>query len=54
MDRKFGFYVLLGVVIGSVFGIGFGSANGNIHLGLGIGILSCVFIVWFLAVANLP
>jgi uncharacterized membrane protein YgaE (UPF0421/DUF939 family) len=54
MDKKYGFYVLLGVVIGIVFGIGFGSANGNVPLGLGIGILTGVFAVWFLAAANLP
>lgn len=54
MDKKFGYYVLLGLFIGSVFGIGLGSANGNTYLGLGMGVLIGVFIGWFLAVADLP
>ena len=42
MDKKFGYIVLLGLLIGAVFGMGIGSANGNPVLGIGIGALAGV------------
>ena len=53
MDKRFGYYVLLGLLIGAVFGQGLGSANENTFLGLGIGALVGVFLGWFIAAAVL-
>ena len=51
MDRKFGYYIVLGLLIGVVFGIGMGAASGNTIWGIGLGALFGVFIGWFIAVA---
>ena len=53
MDKRFGYYVVLGLLIGAVFGSGIGSANGNTFLGVGIGALVGVFLGWFIAAAAL-
>jgi uncharacterized protein YcfJ len=53
MDRKFGYYIVLGLLVGAVFGSGLGAANGNAILGNGIGALAGVFIGWFVAAAVL-
>ncbi|GIK42944.1 MAG: hypothetical protein BroJett011_67770 [Chloroflexota bacterium] len=53
MERKFGYYILLGLVIGVVFGMGLGAANGNAIWGIWLGALGGVFIGWFIAVAAL-
>jgi hypothetical protein len=53
MDKRFGYYVLLGLLIGNVFGLGYAAANGNTFLGLWMGALIGVFTGWFLAAANL-
>ena len=52
MDKKFGYYVLLGLLIGAVYGAGLDTSNGNIFLGLWIGVLIGVFIGWFFAIAD--
>jgi uncharacterized protein YcfJ len=51
MERKFGIYVFLGLLIGALFGTGLGAANGNPILGIGGGALAGVFIGWFIAAA---
>ena len=51
MERKFGYYIVLGLLIGVVFGMGLGTANGNTIWGIGLGALFGVFIGWFVAVA---
>ena len=51
MERKIGYYSFLGLVIGTVFGLGLGAANGNTIWGIGFGALFGVFIGWFVAVA---
>ncbi|HET9908222.1 MAG TPA: hypothetical protein VFQ23_16340 [Anaerolineales bacterium] len=53
MDKKFTFYILLGLVIGAFFGQGIGATNGNAFLGLGIGALIGVCIGWFLSAIDL-
>jgi uncharacterized protein YcfJ len=53
MDRRFGYYIVLGLLVGAVFGFGLGAANGNAILGIGIGALAGVFIGWFVAAAVL-
>lgn len=53
MDRKFGYYIILGLVIGVLFGMGVGAMSGNAILGIGVGALIGVFIGWFLAAAVL-
>lgn len=53
MDRKFGYFIVLGLVIGIVFGMGVGAANGDSLLGIGLGALSGVFIGWFVSAATL-
>ncbi len=49
MDRRFGYFVLLGVAIGALFGTGIGAANGNALIGLGEGAVAGVFLGWFVA-----
>ncbi len=51
MDRKFSYYIVLGLMIGIVFGMGLGAANGNTLFGIGLGALFGVFIGWFVAAA---
>jgi hypothetical protein len=34
LDDKFGYYIIVGLLTGTVFGLGFGAANGNHLLGL--------------------
>jgi hypothetical protein len=53
MAKQFGYYVLLGVLVGAVFGFGIGTANGNALLGMEIGAFFGVFIGWFAAAAIL-
>jgi hypothetical protein len=53
MDRRFGYYIVLGLVVGVVFGMGVGAAIGNVLLGIGLGALGGVFIGWFIAAAAL-
>jgi hypothetical protein len=52
MDKKFGYYVFGGLLIGAAFG-SLWSANGNIILGTGIGALVGVELGWFIAAAIL-
>lgn len=51
MDKKFGIYIFLGLLIGAVFGMGLGAANGNAAFGIGGGALAGVFLGWFVAAA---
>lgn len=51
MDRNFGFYIFLGLLIGAAFGFGLGVANGNPFLGVALGILAGVFMAWFISAA---
>jgi hypothetical protein len=53
MDRKFGIYILVGLVIGVFFGMLLGPAIGNNLLGIGLGALGGVFVGWFAAAAAL-
>ena len=53
MDRKFGYFIVLGLAIGVVFGMGVGEANGNTLFGIGLGALGGVFIGWFVAAVAL-
>jgi hypothetical protein len=51
MERKFGYIIVLGLLIGVIFGMGLGAANGNTIWGLGLGALFGVFVGWFVAAA---
>ena len=51
MDKQFGYYIFLGLLIGAAFGFGLGTANGNTLLGLALGSLTGVFVGWFIAAA---
>ena len=52
MDKKFGYYVFGGLLIGAVFG-SLWTANGNSLLGMALGALAGVAIGWFIAAAAL-
>ena len=52
MDKKFGYYVFGGALIGAVFG-SLWAANGNTILGMTLGALAGVAIGWFIAAAAL-
>ncbi len=49
MDRRFGYFLFLGLAFGALLGVAFGAARGNALLGLGFGALAGVFIGWFAA-----
>jgi hypothetical protein len=51
MEKKIGYYVPIGLLIGVVFGWGLGSTSGNVIIGAGIGALIGVFLGWFIATA---
>ncbi len=51
MNKKFGLFILLGLLVGSTFGIFFGPVLENPLLGVGLGALGGVFIGWFIAAA---
>lgn len=48
MDKKYGYYIFGGLLIGALFGL-LWSANGNPVLGIGIGALVGTAIGWFAA-----
>ncbi len=52
MDKKFGYYIFGGLLIGALFGL-LWSGNGNPILGIGIGALAGTAIGWFAAAAVL-
>lgn len=52
MDKKFGYYVFGGLLIGAVFG-SLWAANGNILLEMALGALAGVALGWFIAAAVL-
>ena len=52
MDKKFGYYIFGGLLIGALFGLGW-SANSNPLVGMGIGALVGMAIGWFAAAAVL-
>jgi hypothetical protein len=51
MDKKFGLFILLGLLIGGTFGIFFGAPLENPLLGVGVGALGGIFLGWFIAAA---
>ena len=51
MDKKFGVYILLGLVIGAMYGTFFGRALENMLLGIALGAFSGIFLGWFVAIA---
>jgi uncharacterized protein YcfJ len=51
MNKKFGLFILLGLIVGGTFGTFFGPVLGNPLLGVGLGVLGGVFIGWFIAAA---
>uniref|UniRef100_A0A7C1JXN4 Uncharacterized protein n=1 Tax=Caldilinea aerophila TaxID=133453 RepID=A0A7C1JXN4_9CHLR len=51
MDRKFGLYIVLGMLIGACFGASFTPVVENDMLAILGGALAGVFIGWFAAVA---
>jgi ABC-type uncharacterized transport system permease subunit len=52
MDKKFGYYVFGGLLIGAFLGWGW-SGDGNPFAGIGIGALVGLFLGWFIAAAVL-
>jgi ABC-type uncharacterized transport system permease subunit len=53
VNKKFGYYIVIGLLIGAIFGMGIGAANGNPLPGIGMGALVGVFLAWFIAAATL-
>ena len=56
MDLKFGLFIVLGLVIGSVFGVSLGAVIGNnaiVAIGIIAGPIGGVFLGWFVAAAVL-
>jgi hypothetical protein len=53
MNREFGLYIILGLIVGANFGIFFGPVLGNTPLAIALGALGGVFIGWFIAAAVL-
>ncbi len=53
MTRKLGYFLLLGVGMGAIFGIFLGAPLENNTLGIALGALSGLFIGWFIGAAVL-
>jgi ABC-type uncharacterized transport system permease subunit len=51
MNKKFGIFILLGMLIGATFGVFLGAALENPLLGVSLGALVGVFLGWFIAAA---
>lgn len=51
MDKNFGYFIFLSLLICALFGFGLGSVNGYPYHGLGIGALVGAFLGWFVAAA---
>jgi len=51
MNKKFGVFILLGMLLCGSFGTSLGAANGIPFWGLILGVLSGLFIGWFIAAA---
>ena len=49
MDKRFGPYIVLGLILGAVFGNFFGPIVGNTAHAMKLGALGGVFIGWFIA-----
>lgn len=54
MEKRIGYFALLGLLIGTIFGTGLGAASGNTPAGLAIGALAGVFLGWFIAAIVSP
>jgi hypothetical protein len=52
MDKKFGYYIFGGMLVGALFGL-LWSVNGNAISGVGFGALAGTGIGWFAAAAML-
>ena len=52
MEKKFGYYVFGGLLLGAILG-SLWSANGNTFLGIGLGALAGLALGWFIAAAGL-
>lgn len=50
MDKRFGLFILLGMIVGAMFGVSF-TANGNQLTGVFGGAVAGVFVGWFIAAA---
>ncbi len=51
MNKQSGVSILIGMLIGALFGLSFEPATGNRLLSMGMGALAGVFGGWFVAVA---
>ena len=51
MDKKFGLYIVLGMVIGAVFGVSFTPVAENDLLAISGGVIAGAFLGWFGAAA---
>jgi hypothetical protein len=51
MDRKYAYYIFLGLVVGAIFGM-FWQARGNTSLGIWYGALAGAGLGWFIAAAR--
>ena len=54
MNKKFGLYIVLGLIVGANFGIFFGPVVGNTSLAIALGALGGVFIGWFTSAMEKP
>ncbi len=53
MDRRFGYLVFGGLVVGALVGMAFGAGSGNPLLGMAFGAMFGVAVGWFAAAAAL-
>ena len=51
MDKKFGLFILFGLLIGGNLGVFLGAAMNNPVLGIGLGAVGGLFVGWFIAAA---
>jgi ABC-type uncharacterized transport system permease subunit len=51
MNKRFGSFILVGLLFGAIFGLWNVPATGNVPLSMGMGALAGLFAGWFAAVA---
>lgn len=51
MNKRFGIFILIGLLVGAMFGLVYVPATGNVPLSMGMGALAGLFAGWFAAVA---
>jgi hypothetical protein len=50
MERKYAFLIVLGLLVGAIYGVFYGKAIENDVLGVALGAFGGIFLGWFVAI----